>query len=134
MTSNKGVSALASVLQLRTKELASTPTSLDVGEIQRDMSLLLNHFPVPIPQSDYMVCRSVALGNVGDILYRTQVEPKANHCDHVHDTLVGPKMRWLQSGDRVLVAWFGTDNVCVIDLIYPATEIEKNADTYSIPY
>jgi hypothetical protein len=41
---------------------------------------------------------------------------------HVHDTLVGPKYRWLRPGDRVLVAWVG-DDPCVIDLILPATVI-----------
>lgn len=165
METNKGVNALASVLQTRTKDLTNSPSPIDVGEIQSDMSLLTNKFPLPIPQTDYMICRSVALGKIDDIIYRTQkvgeelsgrhVHTASNqgthgghtsgdgshsHTDsdremeHVHDFLVGEKMRWLQPGDRVLVAWYGNDNVCVIDIIYPATEIGKDANKYTIPY
>jgi hypothetical protein len=132
------------------------------------MSLLTNYFPRPIPQTDYMVCRSVTWGAIDAIFYKTQYTGKANsgshkhgehgqhphgtsgqhgghlsgdgshgHPDsegahthpaddgemqHVHDVLVGPKYRWLQPGDRVLVAWVG-DDACVIDIVLPATVI-----------
>ena len=41
---------------------------------------------------------------------------------HVHDVLIPEKMRWIQPGDHVLVAWVGNDPV-VIDIILPATEV-----------
>jgi hypothetical protein len=142
------------------KELDYKPSPFDFGEIQGDMSLLTNKFPLPIPQRDYMVCRSVQLGKVGDILYQTQYKgvadipahrrgehyhgnngahghPTGDHThpadgaemQHIHDTLIGPKMRWLEPGDRVLVAWVG-DDPCVVDLVYPASRIGRDADGY----
>lgn len=164
MNSNEGMNALAGVLQRRMRSMGDKPAVIDVGEIQGDMSLLTNRFPLPIPQADYMVCRSVALGKIDDILYKTQYPDEENsgrhvhtagnqgvhgghlggdgahsHTDtdremeHVHDTLIGEKMRWIQPGDRVLVAWFGNDNACVVDLILPATVVGKDADKYELP-
>jgi hypothetical protein len=134
------------------KETAEAPPMLDFGVIQGDLSLKTNQFPLPIPQSDYVVCRSVAWGKVDDIFYQTQYtgnpnsgshahgtngehdHPDASYggahdhpkdgseMEHIHDTLIGEKYRWLMPGDRVLVAWVG-DDACVIDLIYPATVI-----------
>lgn len=182
LNSNSGMNALAGVFQKRMKAVSNSPSVIDVGEIQEDFSLLTNKFPLPIPQSDYMVCRSVMLGAEGDILYRTQEITKENsgfhnhnyskgahdhdvtatfvgcgdcsahteisgntsttgehdHNDldetmkHVHDVLIGEKMRWLQAGDRVLVAWIDGADPCVIDLIYPADSLKRNADCYEI--
>jgi hypothetical protein len=55
---NEGVNLLARVLEERSEDYSDKPI-LDFGEIQNDMSLLLNKFPVPIPYSDYVICRSV---------------------------------------------------------------------------
>lgn len=123
MDGNSGINNLARTLQERMRETGDTPPILDFGTIQADMSLLLNSFPVPIPQSDYMVCRSVALGKIGDYLYTTKNnEPPPVLPEHKHDMLIGDKMRWIQPNDRVLVAWIGNDP-CVIDLILPAKTI-----------
>jgi len=171
---NEGINRLARVLQGRMSDLDEKPPLLDFGEIQGDMSLLTNKFPLPIPQSDYVVCRSVQWGKVDDIFYQTQYPGKDNsgkhmhgdngehphgasgghaqytgngihshpdsegthnhpedgrEMEHIHDMLIGPKFRWLEPGDRVLVAWAG-DDACVIDIIYPATRIGRDADGY----
>jgi len=151
-------------MEKRTKEHCNKPPVLDFGVIQSDMSLLTNYFPVPIPQRDYTVCRSVQWGKVGDIFFRTQDTGKSNsgehsHSDggghshpaagfaththeenaeeehHIHDTLIGPKFRWLMPGDRVLVAWVGVadedQEAVVIDIIYPASRIGRDADGYN---
>ncbi len=156
----QGTNALARALQNQMgQNMGKQKRVLDYGEIQENMSLLLNHFPHPIPQEDYMVCRSVMLGDVDDILYRTQEIGEENsgsheHMEgyheghegedgshiheaemgeeHLHDVLIGEKMRWLQVGDRVLVARVG-DDFCVIDLIFPATSVgRENADGYEV--
>ncbi|MCL2531466.1 MAG: hypothetical protein FWE40_04845 [Oscillospiraceae bacterium] len=154
---NEGVNYLGRVLQTRMCELDDKPPLLDYGEIQSDMSLVTNKFPCPVPQSDYMVCRSVQWGAVDDEFYRTANDGDHDHgragnhhhtlaaCamgvphpptmidgdhghpsdePHEHVTLIGDRFRWLQPGDRVLVAWVG-DEPCVIDLIYPATNIGR---------
>lgn len=114
---NEGANFLARVMQERTHTLINKPPILDFGTIQGDMSLRTDKFPRPIPQNMYVVCRSVTWGKVDDVFYKTNIV-----LDHSHETLVGQKFRWLQPGDRVLVAWVG-DDACVIDLIYPATVI-----------
>lgn len=141
---NHGIQKLANVLQQRTQTIATVPTVVDVGEILEDFSLLTNKFPLPIPVTDYMVCRSVAFGKVGQVLYQTQEvgleqsgghghlleeveghghEELEEHLGHVHDYLVGDKMRSLQAGDRVLVVWMDSCDPCVVDLIVPAGDL-----------
>lgn len=156
--SHEGANLLARVLDGRVKSLTNKPPIMDFGTIQDDMSLKLDKFPPPIPQGDYLVCRSVQLGAIGDILYKTQntfrvnsgehrhgpngghSHPDAGYSEHsheidmlemrhIHDMLIGPKMRWLQPGDRVLAVWVGDDAV-VVDLFLPATRIGRDADGY----
>lgn len=50
-----GVNKLANTIQERMRDMNDTPPVLDFGTIQGDFSLLTNTFPLPIPQSDYMV-------------------------------------------------------------------------------
>jgi hypothetical protein len=132
----EGVNELLQAIDKRIRTLTDKSPVLDFGEITSDMSLVTNYFPVPIPQRDYTVCRSVQWGAVNDVFYRTQDVENTNsgehtHSDggshshplageaththikggekeqHVHDVLIGPKFRWLVPGDRVLVAWVG---------------------------
>lgn len=109
MESREGVNRLAGVLQNRTKLVTEKPSMVDVGEIQSDLSLLTNKFPMSIPKSDYMVCRSVTWGKVGDLLEES--------------FQVGESTRWLQSGDRVLVVWLDDCDPCVVDLIVSGSSI-----------
>lgn len=113
-----GINRFARTIQERMQAMNIKPSVLDFGTIQGDMSLLTNGFPLPIPQSDYLVCRSAALGKADDIIIKTKVAAA-----HTHDVPVGEKRRWLQPGDRVLVAWVG-DDACVVDLILPASTIK----------
>ena len=76
---NEGINKLAGVFQGRMKSMSDKPQVLDFGTIQRDMSLVTNQFPKPIPRTDFMVCRQLTQGIK------------------------------LKPGDRVLVAWVGDD-------------------------
>ena len=118
-SSNEGVNRLGRVLREQMKGMGERPPLLDFASIEPDMSLKLNTFPEPIPQTDYVVCRSVAFGAVDSVIITTQ---QGGGSPHTHEILADDKTRWLQPGDRVLVAWVG-DDPCVIDLILPATEI-----------
>ena len=55
----EGINRLARVLDNRIKDHNDVPPVLDFGTIQNDMSLVTNKFPLPIPYTDYTICRSV---------------------------------------------------------------------------
>lgn len=141
---NPGINKLGKVLQQRMKEANESPLVLDFGVIQSDYSLLTNTYPIPIPKTDYLVCRDVT-HNPGIPLTQT-VAGQGTHPHgssgahsghatgdgshshpntegaHVHDAALPDTMRWLQPGDRVLVAWVQNDAV-VVDIVLPATKI-----------
>lgn len=145
---NPGINKLGQVLQERMKACGASPLLLDFGTIQGDLSLLTNTYPIPIPKTDYTVCRQLTLGATGAHLTFTigAGNPKdgththgssgshgghtggdgththTNEAPHVHDVLIPEKMRKLKSGDRVLVAWVQNEAV-VVDIILPATAL-----------
>jgi hypothetical protein len=140
---NPGINKLGKVLQQRMRETNVSPLVLDFGVIQGDYSLLTNTYPIPIPKTDYMVCRDVT-HNPGEALTKTksgqgqhphgpsgghsQYEGSGEHSHpgtegaHTHDVVLPESMHWLKPGDRVLVAWVQNDAV-VIDVVLPATKI-----------
>ncbi|NCC67076.1 MAG: hypothetical protein EOM14_02610 [Clostridia bacterium] len=139
---NPGVNKLGLVLQERMKTCGESSLLLDFGAIQTDMSLLTNTFPIPIPKTDYTVCRQLTLGATGEALTATAVGGKHSHGpsgehaqesgtgshshtdegEHGHSVLIPEKMRKLKPGDRVLVAWVQNEAV-VVDIILPAASI-----------
>lgn len=60
MRNTDGINNLGAVLKEQMEKQAVSPLFLDFGLIQDDYSLLTNTFPVPIPISDYTICRSVS--------------------------------------------------------------------------
>lgn len=141
---NPGLNKLGKVLQQRMEANNASPLVLDFGQIQSDYSLLTNTFPIPIPQKDYLVCRDVTHnpaarltvtasgqgthphGLSGEHSGHTTGDGSHSHPNtegaHVHDAALPDTMRWLQPGDRVLVAWVQNDAV-VVDIVLPATKI-----------
>lgn len=113
---NPGINKLARVMQQRMQEVNKSPLLLDFGVIQDDYSLLTNTFPIPIPKTDYLVCRDVT-HDPGKPLTQTKTVDL-----HSHDVVLPESVRWLKPGDRVLVAWVQNDAV-VIDIVLPATKI-----------
>lgn len=140
---NPGINKLGKVLQQRMRETNASPLVLDFGVIQQDYSLLTNTYPIPIPKTDYLVCRDVT-HNPNIPLTQTKIGqgqhphgPSGGHSQyegsgehshpntegaHVHDVVLPETMHWLKPGDRVLVAWVQNDAV-VIDVVLPATKI-----------
>lgn len=124
------------------KACGASPLLLDFGTIQGDLSLLTNTYPIPIPKTDYTVCRQLALGATGTLLTSTATDGKHSHgpsgehaqeigsgahshtneAPHAHSVLVPEKMRKLKKDDRVLVAWVQNEAV-VVDIILPATAL-----------
>lgn len=133
--SKRGVSKLGEVLSGRMRAInGMTPLPLDFGVIQDDYSLKTNTFAKPIPKTDYSVCRHLTLGKTGTYLTVTANDGIHSHGlsgthgghvggdgshvhrdegPHKHDVLIPEKMRWIQPGDRVLVAWVQNEAVVV---------------------
>jgi hypothetical protein len=120
--SNEGISKLANTLTGRMRKENESPLVLDFGEVLENYSLMTNTFPVPIPKSDYTICRGLTFGNIGEKLGETN-EPSQNLGEiHTHSVLVPIKMRSVKSGDRVLVAWVQNEAV-VVDIITSARNL-----------
>ena len=107
---------LAGVLSDRMKRENESPLTLDFGEIQPNLSLKTNSFPVEIPKGDYSVCRlvgglSYTINGGGHSGHENQT-PKVNTGAHSH-TAAPPQIK---AGDRVLVAWIQSEAV-VIDVV-----------------
>jgi len=128
---NPGASSLAGIFQqqIQGSITANSSIPLEFGEIQEDFSLITNSFPVPVPMNGYMVCRSLLQGASGAAWAQTDISgshyhPGGDHShsggEHSHAVLVPDTLRSLMPGDRVLVAWVGSDAV-VIDIILPMT-------------
>jgi len=83
---------LARILDERMRQHAAVPDSNELGTIQDDMSLLLDHFAVPIPTDGYRRGRNLRLVR----------DP---------DPALAP-------GDRVIVCWVnGMSDPIVVDVV-----------------
>lgn len=105
-----GMNKLANVLTGQMRKENESPLILDFGEIQENGSLITNTFPVPIPKGDYSVCRQLTLGKVGEEFTSTNEKPPE------HSVVIPEKMRSVEPGDRVLVAWVQNEAV-VVDIV-----------------
>ena len=56
-----GISKLAGAIKKVAEKGKDTSLLLDFGTIMEDYSLLTNTYPIPIPPSDYLVCRNAVL-------------------------------------------------------------------------
>lgn len=120
-------SALAGLLQTRIDESMKKGASLpplELGTIDGSMNLVVDGLPGPL--QGYMVCRQLTLGAKDEVLTKTKKDgihthnnggaQTAEQQEHEHEVLIPEKMRKLQPGDRVLVAWAGSIPV-VIDIV-----------------
>lgn len=145
----EGINKFARVMQSRMGEVGASPLVLDFGVIQGDRSLKTNTYDIPIPPSDYLVCRSLLVGALGSTLTTATADqgnhghgPSGEHGGHKEETDTGAhthpategahthdidvpvpaSLRSVLPGDRVLVAWVGNDAV-VIDIICSGSEV-----------
>lgn len=83
---------------------------VDFGEIQGDMSLLLDNLDTPIKQGEYLVTETVLYERVFDMSPGDDIEQG-------WDTENTIKKQVLKAGDRVLVLW--AKNIPVIIGLWP---------------
>lgn len=83
---NPGINHLARAIQgqISRNQEVNSALILDFGTIQGDYSLLTNTYPIPIPKSDYMVCRQLTLGPTNDIMAKTQDIGLPHSGSHLH--------------------------------------------------
>lgn len=141
----EGANALGQIFRSEVQRGNNQPAVLDFGEIQADQTLVTNSFPVPIPASEYLICRSLCIGAKGSSLTKTVsgqgthphgpsgkhshqgISESGDHSHpstegtHNHEVLLPDKLRSVCPGDRVLVAWVGSTAV-IIDILCPAKE------------
>ena len=110
-----GMSKLAMAIRGLTGAEIPAAQQLDFGVIQANGSLRTNAFPVPIPKRDYTVCRSLKR-LYGGFTTSPGGEPIHTHIGSVN---ISPA---LKAGDRVLIAWVGSDAI-VIDVVIPASTV-----------
>lgn len=79
---NSGINHLAQVLSRRMQQQIPSDLVLDFGQINGDMSLSTNTFPVKIPQGDYVVCMSAQL-SVGSRVLVAWVQSDAVVIDRI---------------------------------------------------
>lgn len=119
---NPGANKLTAALAGMIDKKGDKPLVLDFGIILGDYSLKTNTFPIPIPKSDYSVCRAITY-DPGVPLTQTYCDGAHGHPDagfagsHVHNVRLPEKMYWIRPGDKVLVAWV-QDEACVVDIVY----------------
>ena len=93
---------------------AAVPLTIELGTINRNLSLTTDSFPTPIPKGDYMVNLMLAGSS-----YKTSSESHTHtggdhtHTGGSHSHSLPSVFRSLKAGDRVLVAWCGYEPVVV---------------------
>ena len=105
------IEELANVLDSQVKKTVSAANKnpvLELGTIVGNMALSVSSLGNNIPKGEYMVSFRLT---TGDLALKTNVED-----DHAHSVTLPSQFRGLQVGDRVLVAWVGTEPV-VIDIV-----------------
>lgn len=124
MTKPNNKAAVAGLLQGRMNATVRKSTEippLELGTIDGGMNLLVDWTDTPIP--DYIVCRHLTIGAKDGVLTKTKKDGEHGHTNvsssgsaHEHSVLIPEKMRKLQPGDRVLVAWASGTPV-IVDIV-----------------
>lgn len=117
---------LGDVLDGRMKRTsnAAVPTSIELGTINRNLSLTTDSLQGSIPQGEYMVDSRLWCGTY-NTSFTTHYHSGGGHSGHEsgsgthshndgeHAHRLPNEFRKLQSGDRVLVAWCGNEPVVI---------------------
>ena len=96
--------------------------SLELGKINADLSLSVDSLGNAIPRGDYMMSlhlkSSDAKIKTGKVSLTTSEEEEHSHTieAHSHELSLPNKLRGIKAGDRVIVAWVGTEPV-VVDIV-----------------
>lgn len=105
------IEEFADVLSSQTKKTISANNKnplLELGTIVGNYALSVQSLGNNIPKGEYMVGLHLTIGSLA---LKTKSED-----EHTHAFTLPSQLRGLQVGDRVLVAWVGTEPV-VVDIV-----------------
>ena len=85
---------------------AAVPTTIELGRIGNNQTLITDSLRTPIPKGEYMV--NLTLTGGGKTGSETDNVSIANHSHQLPDSI-----RALKAGDRVLVAWCGNEPIII---------------------
>lgn len=108
--------------QMKRTSSASIGISVELGSINGNGSLVVGSLNNAIPKGEYMVSFRLTLPtlllNTKEVELRTEEALEHTHTikKHKHEVELPVQLRGLMPGDRVLVAWVGTEPV-VIDIV-----------------
>lgn len=118
------IEELGKVMSSQMKQVfnANQGITIELGIITSGMGLTVGSLGNTIPKGDYMI--SMHLMNVKltldttEVALETEEEDEHTHTieKHKHQVTLPNKLRGLQEGDRVIVAWIGTEPV-VVDIV-----------------
>lgn len=124
---NNPIEDLGSFMHDQMKGIAgkNIPTTLELGTINGDLSLSVASLGNNIPKGDYMLALHLTLSKMtydtSSVALTTQSAAGPDSHEHSinahkHTWTLPTQLRGIKAGDRVLVAWCGTEPV-VVDIV-----------------
>lgn len=135
---NKSIEELGILINARMKGVAGANNgiALELGVIGSNMALFVSSLGNAIPKGEYMIARHLTLSSlqidtnsasmtISSASLETNEEEAHKHTieshthstdNHSHTATLPDALRGLREGDRVLVAWVGTEPV-VVDIV-----------------
>lgn len=103
------IERLGNLLSSQMKNTVTGNTSIvaELGSISSNLSLRVASLKNSIPKGQYMISRSLTIGDDGEKLTET---------DSGMEVIIPETMRSVKAGDRVLVIWVGSEPI-VIDIV-----------------
>lgn len=107
---SKNIDELGKLLnaQMKRAATANQGISVELGSINSNMALVVGSLNNAIPQGEYMISLRLTLPK---LLFETKETDT-----HTHEAELPEQLRPVQAGDRVVVAWVGTEPV-VVDIV-----------------
>ena len=103
---SKNTQRLSNTLSKRMKKTANgaVPTTIELGIVNGNLSITTDSLHAEIPRGDYMV-------NL--MLTGARRTDEASCGDGIHSHALPEGFREIQPGDRIIVAWCGTEPVVI---------------------
>lgn len=114
--------------QMKHVNQANKGVTVELGNISGNGSLVVGSLNNAIPKGEYMVALRLTIGQLlletteMELTTNNEINPSSmeNHTHkidkHKHEVTLPEQLRALRAGDRVLVAWIGTEPV-VVDIV-----------------